>query len=58
MPGTKPCSFKIIKQNEWCALRLYPYHFRHFVDIFGQKRGPENAATSAGYNKTRSAADV
>ena len=55
MSSTKPCFFKIIKQNDWYALRLYPYHFRHFVDVFGQKRGPYNAVTSAGYNKTRSA---
>jgi hypothetical protein len=56
MSSTKTCSFKIIKQNDWCAVRLYPYHFRHFVDVFGQKRWPNNAATPAGYNKTRSQA--
>jgi hypothetical protein len=57
--STKPCFFKVMKQNDWYALRLYPYHFRYFVDIFlGQKRGPDNAATSARYNKTRSAAHM
>jgi hypothetical protein len=37
MSNTKPCSFKIIKQNDWCVVRLYPYHFRHFVEVFEQK---------------------
>jgi phosphorylcholine metabolism protein LicD len=47
----------IIKQNSWYALRLYPYYFQHFVDIVGQKSGPDNAATNADYN-TRGAPDM
>ena len=56
--STKSFFFKITKQKDWYALRLYPYLFRHFVDTVGQQRGPESVATSTDCNKTRSAADM